>query len=443
MKKPVQSILLISALSSLLITAGCAKSFHADLQSLPPTSAQPIDAEKAATDGLPNEDDDSSANGEQSTATKTEPVSEEQRLKEQKTKQDKARQSAEQQLNPYKLSDEELNQFKDQVFQQEVNTQPVIPTKTDSRPKVHTRGQSLYKKPEASVPEKSTKPVLPAQTTPAVKTAPKPTASKADDQTANQTASGEKPEQPVANSSLQDLLNTGVELKPNDKIIETLEMCKNLSAENNVEAKDKKQFICKLLPPALRMQQLVFKQRLSILNLMKKQGLKAELSKNELIWLDQIRKSYRLTETASWQDILERVDITPLPMLFAQSVVESGWGKSLLAVRGKNYFGVKGFASNSKCWDKPDSINMCHKAYSSIDESVSDYIHFLNTTKSSTKFRKTRRQMRANGVPLNSFTLIATLDQYSERRAWYINMISEMMKDQKFVSMVLSEELPE
>ena len=55
MKKPVQSILLISALSSLLITAGCAKSFHADLQSLPPTSAQPIDAEKAATDGLPKE----------------------------------------------------------------------------------------------------------------------------------------------------------------------------------------------------------------------------------------------------------------------------------------------------------------------------------------------------------------------------------------------------
>lgn len=433
-----------SCFLALLFLAGCAKSFRAEVSSLPPASSNPSEVETPTATNNGDNKPEEKQNAENDVTTKNKKIIEDK-------------------LNPYQLSNEELDQFKKSLMgdnskpaaaaadsssaattvvatPSKATTAPAKP-KTDVKPQ--TAGSSDKSPSAPTAPKQDNKPAA-SSTTSDNHEAQAKTDTQAQDLKPTSPPTGSAPAKPVSYSTdSQSLLSTGTELKTSDKIIETLEMCRNLEAESDQNVAYKKRFVCKLLPPAVRMQQLVFKQRLSILGLMRKQKLNVELTRQDLDWLQQIRVQYRLNANAKWQDILERVDVTPLPLLFAQSVLESRWGLDAIAVRGNNYFGVKGFASQNKCWDRPDARGMCHRAYNSIDESVSDYIRFLNTTTSSIYFRKARRQMRENGVPFNSFTLIATLTQYSERKQWYINTISDLMKDQKFVALILSEEQPE
>lgn len=132
---------------------------------------------------------------------------------------------------------------------------------------------------------------------------------------------------------------------------------------------------------------------------------------DEQEWLDKKLKQYSASNVA---ELLTKMDMVPKGMALAQGALESGWGSSSLARQGNAFFGMisgpTGFSS-----------------YKSPQDSVTDYIHNLNTHPAYKEFRQARAQARANRQKLNSWQLIGYLSRYSERGQAYINHVKDMM----------------
>ena len=62
----------------------------------------------------------------------------------------------------------------------------------------------------------------------------------------------------------------------------------------------------------------------------------------------------------------------------AQAALESGWGKSELASKYNNYFGIVADSSWKGKTIKFNSNGLTYRAYDSINDSVQDYVRFLN-----------------------------------------------------------------
>lgn len=239
---------------------------------------------------------------------------------------------------------------------------------------------------------------------------------------------------PVEDNSINREERTSIEFSPLKNKDKTLEFC-------NASKKDhKKKFVCELLPAAIRMNKIVYKQRLQVLALEQK-SKKTSLDSEERRWLAEIKKQFILKESASFADLLSRVDIVPLSILITQAAIESGWGTSRASLQAKNIFGIHGNIKSDNCMPALKDPSVCIKKYASIDQSLSDYIQFLNTKKSTEGFRQKRAQMRAQDVVLDPFALVATLTRYSERGTEYTRQVSAMMKGQNFVQFVFQEDL--
>ena len=67
------------------------------------------------------------------------------------------------------------------------------------------------------------------------------------------------------------------------------------------------------------------------------------------------------------------------------------------------------------------------RAFDDIQESVSRYLHNLNTHWAYDKFRALRARMREADAALDSNKLVGALDKYSERGADYIKTIRSII----------------
>lgn len=238
---------------------------------------------------------------------------------------------------------------------------------------------------------------------------------------------------PAEDKSLKNEERTSIDYAPLKSKDKTLEFC------NSPKKDHKKKFVCDLLPAAIRMNKIVYKQRLQVLALEHK-AKKTSLDSEERQWLADIKKQFVLKESASFADLLSRVDIVPLSILITQAAIESGWGTSRASSQAKNIFGIHGNIKSDNCLPALKDPSVCIKKYVSVDQSLSDYIQFLNTKKSTEGFRQKRAQMRSQDVALDPFALVATLTRYSERGTEYTRQVSAMMKGQNFVQFVFQEE---
>lgn len=74
-----------------------------------------------------------------------------------------------------------------------------------------------------------------------------------------------------------------------------------------------------------------------------------------------------------------RIHKIPASITLAQGILESGAGKSLLAVRANNHFGIKCHTDwkGGRFYKDDDSKNECFRVYSSVRDSYEDHSRFL------------------------------------------------------------------
>lgn len=104
----------------------------------------------------------------------------------------------------------------------------------------------------------------------------------------------------------------------------------------------------------------------------------------------------------------------PDSMIFAQGILESGWGKSRVAVEGNNLFGIKSFDEISPHLHALENREVMYRVFNHKCDSVRYYIQLLNNHSAYKEFRDLRDTMITMNMPLDSRQLIKTLDKYSE-----------------------------
>ena len=106
----------------------------------------------------------------------------------------------------------------------------------------------------------------------------------------------------------------------------------------------------------------------------------------------------------------------PASITLAQGLFESGAGKSRLAVKGNNHFGIKcnGWEGR-KIYHDDDADNECFRAYSSAYESYEDHSKFLSSSRryaSLFQLKTTDYKGWANGLKAAGY---ATNPQYAQK----------------------------
>ena len=100
------------------------------------------------------------------------------------------------------------------------------------------------------------------------------------------------------------------------------------------------------------------------------------VSAADLVWSKQYQDYFeRYHEVAIEQMVMHRI---PASITLAQGVLESAAGRSELAVKGNNHFGIKcnGWTGR-KTYHDDDDRNECFRAYGSAYESYEDHSRFL------------------------------------------------------------------
>lgn len=156
-------------------------------------------------------------------------------------------------------------------------------------------------------------------------------------------------------------------------------------------------------------------------------------------WLDRLAEEYEapwertLSEVerlASLAMLERRVDAVPVPLALVQAATESGWGRSRFALEGNNLFGH--WCYEPGCGLVPARRNQgaAHEvaAFDSISDSVSRYLHNLNTHAAYAPLRAIRARLRRQGESPTAMALADGLVQYSERREEYVDEIKSVIR---------------
>ncbi len=190
----------------------------------------------------------------------------------------------------------------------------------------------------------------------------------------------------------------------------------------------KKLFIQAVLPQVLLINELIASSRRRLLSL--KGDIEAgSLGRRDRAWLAALRERYRV-DGDDVDELVRRVDAVPVPLALAQAAIESGWGTSRFAREGNALFGQWTWARRGGLVPKGREAGATHsiRAFRQIADSVSAYARNLNTHPAYARFRKVRAAIRATGGRLDSITLSATLDRYSQRGEAYVADIRDIMR---------------
>lgn len=111
----------------------------------------------------------------------------------------------------------------------------------------------------------------------------------------------------------------------------------------------------------------------------------------------------------------------------AQAALESGWGTSQLASKNNNYFGIVADSSWNGKIIKFNSNGLTYRAYDSINDSVKDYVRFLNVNQryknngvfDAKNYKEQAKALQNAGYAGNSSTYADNLIQIIENNNLY------------------------
>jgi Bax protein len=153
-------------------------------------------------------------------------------------------------------------------------------------------------------------------------------------------------------------------------------------------------------------------------------------------WLRRLAQDYEVPEedAGSAPEVIQalklRVDIVPPGLALVQAAIESGWGRSRFAREANNLFGH--WCYESGCGLVPDrrEEGARHEvaAFDSAHQAVVRYLHNLNTHPPYEAFRVLRAEARAADRRPDAAILAEGLQQYSERRAAYVEDVQAALR---------------
>ena len=196
----------------------------------------------------------------------------------------------------------------------------------------------------------------------------------------------------------------------------------------------KTKFFNFLKPAIIQANQNLLSVRKKIQVIEEKLGLDETLSDDDIQFLTQKIKKYRikgdLTYFQQVEKLLKRIDIVPTELVLVQAANESAWGTSRFARIGLNFFGL--WCYQKGCGMVPNARDQDGKhevaAFQSIDVAVEKYLYNINSHYAYVVFRTIRQQLRAQGQPLKPEILATGLLPYSERGADYVSDILDMLR---------------
>jgi Bax protein len=157
---------------------------------------------------------------------------------------------------------------------------------------------------------------------------------------------------------------------------------------------------------------------------------------NNQDWVRKMAESYSVewdNSKASWNKLLERVDVVPLELVLAQSANESAWGQSRFAQQGNNFFGQWCYTKGCGIVPKKRDKGAVHEVakFKDVNASVRSYLKNINTGRVYAPLREIRAKARKQGKPLNASAMAAGLIKYSQRRQAYVDEIRAMIRVNK------------
>ena len=145
----------------------------------------------------------------------------------------------------------------------------------------------------------------------------------------------------------------------------------------------------------------------------------------------------------TWDRLLHRVDTLPVSLVLAQAANESGWGTSRFALDGNNFFGVWCYVEGCGLKPKQRDQGAKHevKRYPSIYDSVTAYIHNINTNSAYADLRAIRMSLRGLNTPSLGSQLAEGLIAYSVRGEAYVREIQAMIRNNGLEQRVAAEQV--
>ncbi|EAI2369421.1 glucosaminidase domain-containing protein [Campylobacter coli] len=159
-----------------------------------------------------------------------------------------------------------------------------------------------------------------------------------------------------------------------------------------------------------------------------KNGLRNS-NQNNLEKLINLKNKYRVENLYDFTEYKKRIQKIPKSMGIAQALVESAMGTSRFAREANNLFGEwtwgeKGLIPDLRYPDKKHKIRI----FDSLQDSVDSYVLNLNRHFAYEEFRNERAKFESEGKEITGLEAIKTLDSYSERKGYYINIVTKIIQ---------------
>ncbi|MCK9293955.1 MAG: glucosaminidase domain-containing protein [Desulfobulbaceae bacterium] len=216
----------------------------------------------------------------------------------------------------------------------------------------------------------------------------------------------------------------------------------NSWADDQPVASKKSLFYRTMLPLVLRVNEQISAER-KYLQVLEEQHLEGqEPAEEDLAWLENLAKRYKIVQEAEPVDLTDdffaeiflRVDTIPVSIALGQMAYESGYATSRFTTEGNALFG-------QWCWGgegmMPETRREDRGDYRIADfptliDSIKAYAMNINTHVAYGDFRLARaEQRREQKDDLDVYSLLNTLESYSEKRLEYVETLQGIIGHNK------------
>jgi Bax protein len=205
-----------------------------------------------------------------------------------------------------------------------------------------------------------------------------------------------------------------------------------VSLKNLPVSEKKKKFFDMMLPAVL-----VAKKELAILlSKVEMVSLKANLSPEENLFIENLKKKYKAQNI---ELLKSRLNTFSVSIVLAQAAIESAWGTSRFFLEANNPFGLWSFNSNEDriaASSTRSGKKVYLRKFSNMEQAIDGYFTTL-ATGPFTDFRKER--LKTN----DPYVLVKYLVDYSERREAYVKELTSVIRGNdltKYDSYVINPE---